>query len=99
MSDNPKDAETYAAYVRRWHKQPPQPSLFNFKSEVTRHSGLTPAEERELIIAAIAGDYPKTHRVERTGTTYTFNGPEAVKRLLKRLRFGSKSVREQLAAR
>lgn len=50
-----------------------QPSLFNFKpTEALRRSGLTPQEERELIIFCLDGDdrYPRKFIVERTGTEY-----------------------------
>lgn len=86
-------------FNQRYYKQPRQPSLFNFKPiEALRNSGLTPQEERELIIAAISGEFPRKHRVERTGTEYTLNSPDAVKRLLKNLKFSNKTGREELAA-
>lgn len=50
-----------------------QPSLFNFKSEVVRSSGFTPAEERELLVFCLADDYPREITVERTGTRYKLN--------------------------
>lgn len=86
-------------FNQRYYKRPKQPSLFNFKpTETLRNSGLTPQEERELIIAAITGEFPRKHRVERTGTEYVFSNPKGVKRLLKNLNYSNKIDRESLAA-
>jgi len=76
-----------------------QPSLFKFEpTAALRNSGFTPEEERDLIIASMSGPFPREHTVERTGTYYRFDGPEAVKRTLKALKFSNKIDREQLAA-
>lgn len=76
-----------------------QPSLFKFEpTDALRNSGFTPQEERDLIIAACTGEFPRKHIVERTGTEYTFENAEGVKRILKNLGFSNKIDREQLAA-
>jgi hypothetical protein len=74
-----------------------QPSLFNFKpTEQMRNSGLTPEEERQLIMFCLSDDYPRTHTVERTGTKFTLACVEGAQGLLKRLRFGTKSTRQTM---
>lgn len=64
-----------------------QPPLFDFRpTEQLRHSGFTPEEERELLIFCLAEDYPRTHVVGRTGTTYVLRGEIGAATLYKRLR-------------
>lgn len=71
-----------------------QPSLFNFKpTERLRHSGFTPEEERELIMFCLSDDYPRSHTIERTGTSYRLESERGAAGLLKRLRFGTKDTR------
>lgn len=71
-----------------------QPSLFNFKpTEKLRNSGFTPEEERELVLFCLADDYPREHKVERTGTRYRLPSPGAARLLLKALRYGNAGQR------
>lgn len=74
-----------------------QPSLFNFKpTEQLRKSGLTPEEERGVIGFCLSDDYPRTHRVERTGTAYTLPNKESAALLLRALGYQSRSTRQLL---
>lgn len=84
-------------FNKRYYKQPAQPSLWK-DSAKTRSSGLTPAEERELVIFCLAGETPRSHTVERTGTTYTIKSNEAAIRMLENLRFGTAADRKVWAA-
>jgi len=75
-----------------------QPSLFNFKPiEQLRRSGFTPEQERELIGFCLSDDYPRTITVGPT--TYTLKSEHAARSLLKALRFGTKTTREQMTFR
>lgn len=76
-----------------------QPPLFDFRpTEKLRRSGLTPQEERDLIGFCLSDDYPRTHKVERTGTTYSLNGPSGARGLLKALRYGDAGTREAVTS-
>lgn len=64
-----------------------QPSLFDFRpTERLRNSGLTPEEERLLLILCLAEDYPRSLTIERTGTKYTLNSETDAALLYKKLR-------------
>lgn len=71
-----------------------QPSLFNLKlNDQMRNSTFTVEEERELIRFCLSDNYPRKHKVKRTGTTYTLKTPEGAATLLANLRYGNKSSR------
>lgn len=76
-----------------------QPSLFNFKpTEQLRRSGLTPEEERELVMFCLSDNYPRAHTVNRTGTNYSLVNPDGARALLKALRYGDAATRKAITS-
>lgn len=76
-----------------------QPSLFDFRPiERLRNSGLTPEEERGVVMFCLSDNYPRSHIVERTGTKYQLENPEGARTLLKALRYGNATTRKAITS-
>jgi hypothetical protein len=58
----------------------------SYVEEMNPKTGLTQKEEWELKCFCIGDDYPRTLRLDRTGTTYILRGPVEANILLMRLK-------------
>jgi hypothetical protein len=62
------------------------------KSKIAESLGITIAERDELILFCLADNYPRKHKIKRLGTSYTLTTAQGAALMLRRLRFGRKSL-------